>query len=393
MRDILLEREPKDFDVVTDATPEEVKKVFRNCIIIGRRFRIAHILFKGEVIEVSTFRALQQPEEAGGEEEEGKALLEGRLMTEEGLILRDNVWGTPEEDAFRRDFTVNALFYNIADFTIIDYVGGLEDLKAGRLRLIGDPEVRYREDPVRMIRAVRFAAKLGFTIEEKTYRAIGELKEHILKANPSRLYDELLKLWLSEEAMAGYQLMRTTGLFGVLFPEVEEWLSEEEDGFPHTFLGRAFQWVEDEIREGREVSPSLLFACILSGPIMKRAVELQHETGSRFPAVFPAVKELTDSMRERISMPKRDVEPLKVILYGEQRFIQRRGKRALAWVKNPNFRDAFRYFTMKKAIEGEEEGKEIVRWWRKFIKAAPLERERMAGVKPFRKKKGRRRMH
>lgn len=397
VRDILLGREPKDFDIVTDATPEELKKLFRNCILIGRRFRIAHIRFRGEIIEVSTFRALRLPEEEeagavepareGAEEakESRRRPLEGRLQTEEGLILRDNVWGTPEEDAFRRDFTVNALFYNIADFSIIDYTGGMDDLMAGRLRLIGEPRVRYREDPVRMLRAIRFAAKLGFTIESETLEPVRELKEHILNANAVRLYEELQKLWLSDEAEKGYQLMRSTGLFGVLFPEVDEWLGEEEDSYPHTFLGRAFQWIEDETGEGRDVSPALLFAILLSGPIMRRAKELQKEAGSRFPAVFPAVKEVVDSIRERISIPKRDAEALKAILYGEQRFPQMRGKRPFAWRRNLHFEDAFRYFVMKDEIG--DGNKEIVVWWKRFLKSDRMEKERMAGIKYSRKRK------
>ena len=402
VRDILLGREPKDFDIVTDATPEEVKKVFRNCILIGRRFRIAHVLFKGEVIEVSTFRALVptdetkdavadepsgEPPVATGEEvgDSKKKPFEGRLHTEGGLILRDNVWGTPKEDAFRRDFTVNALFYNSKDFTIIDYVGGMEDVRAGRLRLIGEPEVRYREDPVRMLRAVRFAAKLGFTIEEKTLRPITDLKEDILKANPARLYEELQKLWISDEAEKGYQLMRSTGLFGILFPEVDAWLKVEEGGYPHTYLGKAFQWIEDEMQDDRKVSPALLFAVILSGPIMSRAKEIQEETGSRFPAVFPAVKEVVDRTRDKITIPKRDVEAIKAILYGEQRFPQTRGKRPFVWRRNPGFNDAFRFFKMKNRIE--EESEEIVQWWETFLKSNPAPPPVKRKKKPPRKRR------
>lgn len=394
VRDIVLGREPKDFDIVTSATPEEIKKVFRNALLIGRRFRIAHIRFHNELIEVSTFRALQKDEEpqesqesraSGIPEEEadtctdadtdspeeetgrrGRIPIEGRLQSEGGLILRDNVWGSPEEDAFRRDFTVNALFYNMQDFSIIDHVGGMKDLLSGRLKLIGEPELRYREDPVRMLRAVRFAAKLGFIIERDSLEPITELKEDILKANPSRLYEELQKLWISDEAEKGYQLMRTTGLFATLFPEVDEWLEIEDDAYPHTFLGSAFQWIEDEIREGRKVSPALLFAVILSGPIIKRAKELQEKTGAKFPVIFPVVKSLITVVRERISIPKRDTEAIKAILYGEQRFPQTRGKRPYAWLRNPGFTDAFRFFKMKKTIEGGD--KELIEWWEQFMK-------------------------
>jgi len=401
VRDILLGREPKDFDIVTSATPEEVKSVFRNAFLIGRRFRIAHIRFRDEIIEVSTFRALHDPE---APEVEAEALptteedikdtkrkpMEGRLHTEAGLILRDNVWGSPAEDACRRDFTVNTLFYNLKDFSVIDYAGGLEDLKAGKLRLIGDPEERYREDPVRMLRAVRFAAKLGFTIDGPSLTPISELKEYILSANPSRLYEELKKLWLSDEAEKGYQLMRTTGLFGVLFPETEKWLDLEEDGYPHTFLGRAFQWVEDEVRSGREVSVPLLFAIILCGPIMAKARSIQEAAGHKLPAIFPAVKELVSGIQSRISIPRRDTEAIKAILYGEQRFPQIRGKRPFAWVKNQYFSDAFRYFKMKNSLEGDGGG--LLEWWDKFLETAePWSPPKRDSRKPGRRRRPRKR--
>ncbi|MBE9504295.1 MAG: polynucleotide adenylyltransferase PcnB, partial [Proteobacteria bacterium] len=392
VRDILLGREPKDFDVVTSATPEEIKALFRNAFLIGRRFRIAHIRFKGEIIEVSTFRALRENDgsdvsqaaetegvtddeiESASEAEERKEKkpLEGREHSDEGMILRDNVWGKPEEDAFRRDFTVNALFYDIADFSIIDYVGGLEDLKEGRLRLIGEPEVRYREDPVRMLRAIRFAAKLGFNIDKESLDPMVVLKNDILNANSSRLYEELQKLWISEEAEQGYQLMRKTGLFQVLFPEVDQWLSNEDDNFPHTFLGRAFEWIEEELRSGRAISPALLYAIVLSGPINEKAVALQEKSGSRLPVIFKAVKDVVTDFQERISMPRRDVEVLKTILYGEQRFPQTRGKRPYVWARNPHFRDAFRYYKMKKNIEGN--GDDIVAWWEKFLESEDVEK-------------------
>lgn len=386
VRDIVLGREPKDFDIVTSATPEEIKKVFRNALLIGRRFRIAHIRFHNELIEVSTFRALQKdevPQESELPESDNnndtdtdstiaetgrrrRMPIEGRLQSEGGLILRDNVWGSPEEDAFRRDFTVNALFYNMQDFSIIDHVGGMKDLLAGRLKLIGEPELRYREDPVRMLRAVRFAAKLGFIIERDSLEPITDLKEDILKANPSRLYEELQKLWISDEAEKGYQLMRSTGLFATLFPEVDDWLGTEDDAYPHTFLGSAFEWIEEEIREGRKVSPALLFAIILSGPIIRRARELQEKTGAKLPVIFPVVKSLITVVRERISIPKRDTEAIKAILYGEQRFPQTRGKRPYAWIRNPGFTDAFRFFKMKKTIECGD--KELIEWWEQFMK-------------------------
>ncbi len=298
VRDLLLGREPKDFDIATDARPHEVKKAFRNCRLIGRRFRLAHVHFHNEIIEVATFRssaaeepeavtavpapvqaqppgltevpaeetaasptpATQEGEASGAETRAGAGARPPRLLkTEDGMILRDNIFGTPEEDALRRDFTVNALFYNIADYSVIDYVGGMRDLRNGFIRIIGDPAVRFTEDPVRMVRALRFAAMLGFEIEENTYRALLELKDKVALASPARMYEEVLKLFLLGEGEKTYQLLRKTGLFGVIFPRLNEWLDTENDGFPHTWIGKALEWVDTYVQAGRPVQPHILF--------------------------------------------------------------------------------------------------------------------------------------
>ena len=231
VRDLLLGREPKDFDVATDATPGRIKKLFRNCRLVGRRFRLAHLHFANEIVEVSTFRGSpsNNPEEglspflSDGKE----ALQPRRLVSEDGLVLRDNVFGSPADDALRRDFTVNALAYSISDFTILDFVGGMEDLERGVIRTIGDPSVRFTEDPVRMLRAVRFAALLGFTFEKMTWHALVENAPGITRATPPRLYEEILKLFLSGEGETTYQHMRLGGLFAPLFPWLDECLDRE----------------------------------------------------------------------------------------------------------------------------------------------------------------------
>ena len=208
LRDSLLGIDPKDFDVATDATPEQVKQLFRNSRIIGRRFRIVHVRFGREVIEVTTFRG--KPRDDHGDHLASQS--------DDGLLLRDNVWGNIEEDALRRDFTVNALYYNIADFTLHDFAGGVDDIASRTLRLIGDPETRYREDPVRMLRAIRFAAKLDFDIAPDTEAPIAEMAPLLLQIPPARLFDEILKLFLSGEGLATFRLLRDYGLFAMLFP-------------------------------------------------------------------------------------------------------------------------------------------------------------------------------
>jgi len=240
VRDLLLGREPKDFDIATDATPTELKKLFRNCRLVGRRFRLAHIHFRDEIIEVATFRASAGESEQDENEEIPEAgEADGRAGGDEeivksgdGMLLRDNLFGSPEEDAWRRDFTVNALSYNIADYSIVDYVGGVDDLNLGIIRTIGDPQVRFAEDPVRMLRAVRFSAQLGFAIEDDCHRAIVGMAERICQASPPRLFDELMKMFLSGEGEQCYQLLRHFGLFAALFPFLDEWLSGKRTGFP-----------------------------------------------------------------------------------------------------------------------------------------------------------------
>ena len=201
VRDLLLGREPKDFDVVTDARPDQIKKVFRNCRLVGRRFRLAHVQFGRDIIEVATFR---------GSVEENS---EHRFLNEEGRLLRDNQYGNIEEDVWRRDFTVNSLYYNIKDFSVIDYVGGMEDHLSGTLRLIGDPETRFREDPVRMLRAVRFAVKLGFNLHPDSEKPIAGLADLLNNIPPARLFDETLKLFLSGYALQTFEMLRHYDLF------------------------------------------------------------------------------------------------------------------------------------------------------------------------------------
>ena len=244
IRDLLLGREPKDFDVVTNATPSQVKKLFRNCRLVGRRFRLAHLHFRDEILEVATFRSAMTVEDEPEESPEGAGRPPRIVKDDGGMILRDNLFGTPEEDARRRDFTVNALCYNIADFSLIDYVGGLDDLERGVIRTIGDPAVRFTEDPVRMLRAIRFAAQLGFVIEPENWRSLVDLSHHITNASPPRLYEEMLKLFLSGEGERCYQLLRQSGVFAALFPAVNSWLETETDGFPHIRFGRALEVID-----------------------------------------------------------------------------------------------------------------------------------------------------
>ena len=396
VRDLLLGREPKDFDIATDAKPNEVKKVFRNCRLIGRRFRLAHIHFHNEIIEVATFRALaaeepeieagpetteqlpipaiQPPPESAAPDAQAPPVEKPRpprlLMTEDGMILRDNVFGTPEEDALRRDFTVNALFYNIADFSIIDYVGGMQDLRLGLIRIIGDPVVRFTEDPVRMVRAVRFAAMLGFEIEENTYRAMLELKDRLALASPSRMYEEVLKLFLLGEGEKTYQLLRKTGIFGVIFPRLNEWVDTESDGFPHIWIGKALEWVDACVQAGRQVPPHILFSLMFGQFMEEKSEELRKSGAPALDAVTRTVAEFLMEESHRVMIPKKVGLPMRDIYWNQYRFEKTAGRHPLYFLRRPGFADAFEYLRFTSETTGEK--KELRAWWKEFIKNHPL---------------------
>jgi poly(A) polymerase len=260
VRDLLLGRQPKDFDVGTDARPGEIRRIFRNSRIIGRRFRLAHVFFPDGIVEVATFR--REPAE---EEQEG--------AQDELLITSDNTYGTPREDAFRRDFTINALFYSIADYTVIDYVGGIDDLDDGLIRVIGDPEVRFREDPVRMVRAVEFAARLKFDLEPATADGIVRTRGEIAKASPARMTEELVQLLQCGHAGDALQLMLDFGLLEELLPEVFAMVAADERG-----LGKfsRIPLVFDElVEEGRELADSALLAALLLAEVLLRRYDLE----------------------------------------------------------------------------------------------------------------------
>jgi poly(A) polymerase len=425
VRDLLLGREPKDFDIATDATPGEIKKAFRNCRLIGRRFRLAHIHFHDEIIEVATFRSMvsdepeavdaapaaeqltPEPSEQGAQEIVDSPGVDGpassapgpgtnvavrskpprMLKTEGGMILRDNVFGTPEEDALRRDFTVNALFYNIADFSVIDYVGGMQDLERGLIRIIGDPLVRFTEDPVRMVRAVRFAALLGFEIEEKTYQALLELKDHVALASPSRMYEEVLKLFLLGEGEKTYQLLRNTGLFGVIFPRLNEWVDTESDDFPHIWIGKALEWVDACVQAGRQVPPHILFALMFGQLIEGKAAELRKQGAPALDAMTRAVTESMLEQAQRVQIPRKIGLMMRDIYWEQHRFEKREGKYPRYFLHRPGFSDAFEYLRFTSETTGEK--KELRAWWKGFIKQHPLSEGEEKEIKKSAEKKAR----
>ncbi|ROR32879.1 polynucleotide adenylyltransferase PcnB [Inmirania thermothiophila] len=361
VRDLLLGREPKDFDVATDARPERVREIFRNCRLIGRRFRLAHVHFKGEIVEVATFRALHDGE--------------GEREVVDGIIVADNLYGTLEEDAFRRDFTVNALYYNIDDFSVVDYVGGMADLRAGVLRLIGEPERRYREDPVRMLRAARFAAKLGFRIDPDTAGPILRLAPLLREVPPARLFEEVLKLFLGGYGLESFERMRALGLFGELFPEVEALLAEEEAGYPRTFLAHALANTDERVGEGRPVTPAFLLACLLWEPVRRQAAIHRAAGMAETESLHAAAEDVIARCQARVAIPRRFATPMREIWTLQPRFARRSGRRPQRFLTHPRFRAAYDFLLLR--ARGGEDVEELAQWWTRFQEADRDGQQRM----------------
>ena len=323
VRDLLLGVTPKDFDVATDATPEQVKALFRRAIIIGRRFRLVHVMFGNETIEVSTFRALDNPE---------------RLTDEHGRVLADNLFGTQHEDAARRDFTINALYYDPITETVLDYHDGVRDLRRKRLRIIGDPETRYREDPVRMLRAVRFAAKLGFEIDPATREPIRRLAHLIENVPPARLFDEMLKLLTSGHSVACIMRLRAEGLHHGLLPLLDVIL---EQPLGERFVTLALAQTDERVLAGRPVSPAFLFAALLWHQVLAAWKERERRGERPIPALEAAMDEVLDAQCEKLALTRRLTAIMREIWAMQPRFEQRSGSRPLRLLESPHTQDNY----------------------------------------------------
>lgn len=377
VRDILLGRDPKDFDIATNATPEEVKGLFRNCRLIGRRFRLAHVHFSGDIIEVATFRG----------QHEGDQGDDGQIV--DGMIVRDNVYGNLHDDAWRRDFTVNSLYYNIKDFSIVDYVGGLEDLKARRLSLIGEPDQRYREDPVRMLRAVRFAAKLNFTIEQESEAPLFELGELLEGVPPARLFEEFLKLFLSGHARDSYRLLQHYGLFRCLFPQTQGKLTETDCESFHQLIQQALENTDERIAQGKSVTPAFLLAVFLWGPVQDLRARYKERGMSEQQALTAAMDAVLSGQSRRISIPRRFQIPIKEIWNLQDRLARRAPKRSPRLLGHPRFRAAYDFLVLRAGAGGVEQ--ELADWWTEFQEADEAQQETLLDAFKRRQRKPRRR--
>ncbi|MCC5791148.1 MAG: polynucleotide adenylyltransferase PcnB [Legionellaceae bacterium] len=360
VRDLLVRKAPKDFDVTTNATPNQIKKLFRNARIIGRRFKLVHILFHRDVIEVATFRASQEDDEQ-------------QKVNETGMLVRDNVYGTAHDDAWRRDFTINALFYDIQNSTIIDLTGGFDDIKAQIIRIIGDAEVRYKEDPVRMLRAIRFAAKLHFSIEPDTAKPLKKLSAIITHVSPSRLFDEMTKLYQCGEAKAAHHHLQQYGIFSALFPQVSAIDPEE---FPvQQFIATALENTDRRIHEEKPVNPAFLFAVFLWFPLLQKQRALIAEGCEPLPALEQAMSSVLSTQSTTISIPKRFSLVIREIWLLQYRFTKRITKKPFQLLAHPRFRAAYDFLAIR-ALAGNET-MELADWWTRFQEVEPTEQQNM----------------
>ncbi|SDK58920.1 poly(A) polymerase [Methylophilus rhizosphaerae] len=359
VRDLLLNHPPKDFDVATDATPEQVHKTFRRSRMIGRRFRLVHVLWGQETIEVSTFR--------GHHQNDGDA-----ATNDSGRIIRDNIFGTIEEDAVRRDFTANALYYDPKRQEVLDFHDGVADIRAKTLRIIGDPVKRYQEDPVRMLRAVRLSAKLGLKLERATEAPIRKLADLLEDVPPSRLFDEMLKLFLSGHAIESIGALRAQHLHHGLLPLLDVVL---EQPLGEKFVMLALKNTDDRILAGKSSNPSFLFATLLWHEVLQAWQENQKRGEPLIPALHAAMNEIIDKQGEKMAIHNRYTATMKEIWAMQPRFEQRSGKRPYALLTNPRYRAGYDFLLLRCA--SGELPQELGDWWTRFADAGTEERTAM----------------
>ncbi len=350
VRDLLVGSHPKDFDVATGATPEQVRQLFRNSRLIGRRFRLAHVVFGREIIEVATFRA--NTDDGSGDRE----------VDDDGRLVRDNVYGTIEDDAVRRDFTANALYYAIEDFSIRDYVGGFDDVNNRVLRLIGDPETRYREDPVRMLRAIRLSAKLGFSIAPDTAAPIAPLASLLSEAAPARLFEECLKMFLSGHAVASFEGLERHGLLQALFPESGRALAANSSGALRRMVLAGLRNTDARVAADEPVSPAFLFAVLLWPGYCRALMRLQAQGMNEIEAQRRAADQVTLHQLSMIALPRRFSLPMQEIWLMQSRFPLRQRKRVVRTLAHPRFRAAWDFLLLRQTASNVHD--QDVAFWR-----------------------------
>lgn len=364
VRDLMLGNQPKDFDVATDATPEQVHELFRNSRIIGRRFKIVHVRFGREIIEVTTFRGHHDDPE---EENNARRAPKHSQHAASGMLLRDNVYGSLEDDAIRRDFTVNALYYCSSDFSVFDYAHGVADLEQRQIRIIGDAEKRYREDPVRMLRAIRFAAKLDFDIEPATAEPIADLA-HMLEAIPAaRLFDEMLKLFMAGYALRTFTLLREYQLLDHLFPATATALEDSPYALP--LIEAAMRSTDERIAEEKPVTPAFILAALLWPPTVELKQQIEGSGEAPLAALQEAAQTIVSEQIHHIAIPRRFTMPMKEIWEFQLRLQKRRGKNVNSLVAQRRFRAAYDFLLLREASGEDLDG--LGKFWTELQEKLP----------------------
>lgn len=373
VRDLLLGMRPKDFDVSTNAEPEEIQALFKNCRLIGRRFRLAHIHFGRNVIEVATFRGPHVKHDKNTSH-----------AHKDGRLLRDNVYGTLEEDAWRRDFTVNALYLDAQKLTVIDYVGGIDDHQKRLLRLMGEPEQRYKEDPVRLLRAVRFKAKLDFNYSPETEAPMKALAPLLKDIPNARLYDEILKLLLNTKASDIFDGLRHYGLFAALFPQTEQCIKKADSDQPLLLIKQAMENTENRLKNNQHVTPYFLLAAILWEPVRRLTQQNKASFNSDIQAINAAAGEVIAHQIGQIAIPRRITTPMREVWALQPRFHKQIGIRCLRFIEHPRFRAAYDFMLLRSQY-GEVDSK-IADWWTHIQTLEPGEQKRLTRPKQFKRK-------
>ena len=375
VRDLLMGLEPKDFDVATNATPEEVRAIFRRSRIIGRRFKLVHVMCGPETVEVSTFRGPLLSNTNSG-------INTIKQTDQHGRLLHDNVFGNQEEDAIRRDFTINALFYDPSSEEIYDFLNGYNDIKERRLRMIGFPEKRYREDPVRMLRAVRLASKLNMQIDPATAAPIGDLAPLLHNVPPARLFEEMLKLLLSGHALTCVIDLRSRGLHHGLLPMLDIIL---EQPLGERFISLALKNTDQRVQQNKPVSPGFLFATLLWHEILAAWNKLKNTGEKPIPALQLAINEILTKQHKNVAIPRRFYIVIKEICTMQTRFQARNGRKPFRLMANPRFRAAYDFMLLR--CESGELDKSIGEWWKTFVDADAAKREAMIDENTITKKR------
>lgn len=384
VRDLLLGGQPKDFDVATDATPEQIKSLFQRARIVGRRFRIVHVRFGREIIEVTTFRAQHQDSDAS---HHGAA-------NEQGMLVRDNVYGSLRDDALRRDFTVNALYYTVKGFRVLDYTGGIDDMRSRTLRIIGDPEQRYREDPVRMLRAIRFASRLDFAMAEDTAAAIAPCAGQLTQVSPARLFDELIKLLMSGHSQRTFQLIEKHHVFSVLLPGTAQVIDHADATLASHYkqlLDAALTSTDQRIAEDKPVTPAFLLAALL-WPMVDRIARADMSNGSpRHNALLSAGHAAIEKQMAIAAMPRRHTLAMREIWTLQSRLEKTSGRRAAAIVHNRRFRAAYDFLLLREKAGEDVQG--AGQWWTDYQQQHPIDTKLVETDPKPRKRRRRRPKH